>query len=81
MAERTNAAALKAVEGHTSQGSNPCLSATYLIQIPPINTNFVIIAKKVTFYAHKRKNQTIIITKNSATFTKRYKATIIYQCR
>ena len=30
MAEWSNAAVLKTVEGQTSQGSNPCLSATFL---------------------------------------------------
>jgi hypothetical protein len=74
MAEWSKAAALKAVEGHTSQGSNPCLSAMYLKQNNLLNLStfnnfhskiiFAIILKKVTFYAYKRKNQKIIITKN-----------------
>ena len=42
LAEWSNAAVLKTVEGHTSGGSNPSLSATYLIstyKIPYFNGN------------------------------------------
>ena len=44
MAEWSKAAALKAVEGHTSQGSNPCLSAitnSYLPNKTPINISYM----------------------------------------
>lgn len=44
MAERSNAAVLKTVEGQPSQGSNPCLSAKFLDDFASrykINPNFL----------------------------------------
>ncbi|KTD67923.1 hypothetical protein Lste_1081 [Legionella steelei] len=48
MAERSNAAVLKTVEGQPSQGSNPCLSAKFLTVI---NQQLLIkyCSKKLTF--------------------------------
>ncbi len=34
VAERSKAAVLKTVEGQPSQGSNPCLSATFVAALP-----------------------------------------------
>ena len=45
MAERSNAAVLKTVEGYTSGGSNPSLSANHT-QIPPPAGFFVSIASE-----------------------------------
>ena len=41
MAERSNAAVLKTVEGQPSQGSNPCLSAKFLIPYPEPEQAFI----------------------------------------